>query len=128
MDSSNLQETLDKIDSAILAYEKDLEAGVKLKRLLANPDFQDLILDGYFNTESKKLFDILTDPSGASCYSSEQIHLMLSGISHFKGYIGTDAFEGTIQQDARRAPDAIATERAYRLEVTREYNSIGESK
>ena len=117
-EQSNLKETLDSIDAKIIEFDKAIEDGEKLKRLMKNQDFVDIILDGYIDTEARKLFSILVDPSGASPYSDDKIQLMLAGLSHFKGYIGTAKYDGTIAIDAKRAPGDKFREEIYRKEVT----------
>jgi len=118
MVETNLNETLKAIDAVIAERREAIKLGEALNRLMKNQDFIDVILEGYINKEAKKLFAILTDPSGKSPYSAEKIHLMLEAISHFKGYVGTDDFEGTIMMEARRAPQDIAREEDYRKQVT----------
>lgn len=118
MDSSNLQETLEKVDQAIAQWQADIEKGKALARLKKTPDFQLVFMEGYIDTEAKKLFEILTDPTGASCYSPEQIHLRLEAISHFKSYVGTEKHTGTVETDALYAPNLIDKEREYRKQVT----------
>ena len=125
-DSSILQDTLEAIDSAIAIRKADIELGQALIRLKNNSDFKTVILDGYVETEAQELFNILTDPSGASPYSAERIKLKLEAISHFKGYIGTDDFKGTIEVNAEQAPQAIAREEEYRREVTASCAGSGE--
>jgi len=121
MDTSNLKETLNAIDASIEGYRKAEEQGKKLKRLMKNPDFISVILEGYIDTEAKKLFKILTDPSGASPYSPEAIQLKLEAISHFKSVVGTDDYKGTIEIEAEQAPLDILREETYRKEVTAEF-------
>ena len=118
MEASNLKVTLESIDASIAKSKAAIERGKKLERLKQNPDFIDVILDGYIEVEAKKLFTILTNPTGASPYTNEEIHLKLEAISHFKGYVGTDGYEGTVEIDAKRAPDEIFREESYRNEVT----------
>ena len=119
--AANLKDTLKAIDSKLEEYKTDIENGEKLKRLIANSDFQDLILDGYCESEAKKLFQILTDPTGASPYSNEDIHFRLGYISNFKGYVGTSNHAGTIENKAIMAPDLIIKETNYRKEVTADF-------
>ena len=126
MDSSNLTEALKAIDAVIARQRTAIERGEALERLKNNVDFQTIILDGYIETEAEKLFAILTDPSGASPYTAEQIHLKLEAISHFKGFIGTDDFKGTIEIEAENAPGIIMLEENYRKEVTANYAEDGE--
>jgi hypothetical protein len=119
-----LRETLKATDSAIAKKEADIKRGEALERLKQNPDYQLIIEQGYIESESKKLFDTLTDPSGASVYTAEQIHLKLEAISHFKSYVGTDDYIGEIKAAADAAPEAIERERLYRQEVTAEYSLL----
>ena len=120
MDTSTLNETLRAIDAVIADKRQAIERGKMLTRLKNNPDFVELFLNGYIEDEAKKLFAILTDPTGASPYSAEKIHLMLEAISHFKGYVGTDDYKGTIMIEAEQAPLDIAREEDYRKQVTAE--------
>jgi hypothetical protein len=63
----------------------------------------------------------LTDPSGITPYTAEETQLKLAAISHFKGYVGTDSFIGTVMRDAQDAPSRILSEEKYRNEVTEEF-------
>ena len=118
MDSSNLQTTLNSIEAFTADRELAIERGKMLERLKLNPDFQSLFLEVYIETEARKLFNILTDPTGASPYTDEQIHLMLAAISYFKGFVGTPDFRGTIEVDAELAVSEIEREQDYRKELT----------
>ena len=118
MDTSNLKETLDKIDEVILRKKEAINRGEKLKRLMANSDFNYVILEGYKNVEAERLFKILTDPTGSSPISPEAVQMKLASISDFKGYVGTDDYLGTVMIEAMQAPDEILREEAYRKEVT----------
>jgi len=126
MDTSNLTVTLTSIDNAIENKKKAIELGEKLKRLLKDSDFKDVILGYCLEDSAKDLFNILTDPSGASPYSAELIHLKLEAISHLKGVLGTEGNPGTIMTEALQAPFDIAREEEYRKEVTADYSRDGE--
>ena len=126
MGSPNLQETLADISSAITKWEVEVEKGKALARMKQTKDYKLVFAEGYINTEAKKLFEILTDPSGASCYSPEQIHLRLEAISHFKGYVGTKDFPGTVEEDAKYALESIQSEQDYRIEVTADNAEVEE--
>ncbi len=121
MDSSNLQETLSDISNVIAQWEAEIKVGEALARMKQTDDYQLVFEQGYIGTEAKKLFDILTDPSGASCYTAEQIHLKLEAVSHFKGYVGTEVFPGTVESDARYAAESIQREQDHRATITAEY-------
>ena len=118
---SNLAETLEAIDYSIGKFNEDIKRGKDLESLMNDPRFKSVILDGYFEKEAKRLFQILTDPTGASPDTTEEIQLKLAAISHFKSYVGTDNFAGTIKIDADRAPSLIIKEMNYRNEVTATY-------
>ena len=119
-DKSILNDTLKAIQSAVAEREADIERGKKLKRLKSDPDFQDVILNGYLAEEASKLFKILTDPTGASPYSNETIMRKLASISDLKQFIGTEEFQGTVEINAEQAPQAIESELDYRKELTAE--------
>ncbi len=111
---STLQETLAAIDASIAASKLDITKGVALKRLKANPDFQLIVIEGLINSEAKFLFNILTDPSGVSPLSTEELHLRLEALSYLKGQIGTPDFKGVIEMDAEYAPGSIEIEQDNR--------------
>jgi len=118
MEQSTLNETLEAIDAVIAKKKAAIKRGERLARLMKNEDFIDVILDGYIETEARKLFTILTNPSGESPYSPEEIQLKLEAISHFKGYVGTEDYLGTVMMEAKKAPLEIAREEDYRKQVT----------
>jgi len=121
MDTSNLKETLKAIDAAIAKSNAAIERGTKLGKLMKNPDFIDVILNGYFDEEARRLFKILTDPTGASTYTTEEIQLKLGSISDFKSYVGTADFVGTITIEAERALGEIQMNEELRREITADY-------
>lgn len=116
--TSELNITLKRIDDYIETQEQAIKRDEKLKRLMQNEDFIDVILEGYFEVEAKKLFKILTDPTGASEYTEDKIRRKLDSISDFKEYVGTDDFKGTIEIEALMAPGRIAKETDERVNVT----------
>ena len=112
--SSNLKETLQRIDTVISEKRSAIETGKKLEALMATQNFIDVILEGFIETEAKKLFDVMVDPTGASPYSNEEIQLMLAGISTFKRYLAN------VKLEAENAPLDIQIEEDYRTQVTSE--------
>ena len=112
--SSNLKDTLDRIDTLISDKQSAITKGAQLEVLMKTPGFIDVILDGFMNDEAKRLFDIMVDPTGASPYSNEEIQLKLAGISTFKKYLAD------VKKAAERAPLDILREEDYRKEVTAE--------
>lgn len=124
--TSNLKDTLKRIDEYIGTQREAITKGEALERLMKNPDFKLVILDGYFEAETKKLFNLLVDPTGASPYTNDQINLKLAGISDFKGYVGTDDYVGTVATEAFNAPSNIDREEDERKRVTAEFSANGE--
>jgi len=122
MDESHiLKETLENIDKYIESQKEAIELGKDLEFLMNTKQFKNVVLNGYIDTEAKKLFEILIDPSGASPYTDEVIQLKLAAISDFKGYIGTEDYPGTIKINAKNAPYNIDREEQERTRVTAEY-------
>jgi len=124
--TSILTETLKSIEDSIAGYEDAIKRGTALDRLMSNPDFQLVILDGYIEAEAERLFTILTDPSGATPYTPEKIQLKLASISDFKGYVGTKDYPGTIKREADKAPGLIFNENEYRKQFTAEHAQANE--
>jgi hypothetical protein len=120
-ESTILRDTLAGIDAAIEKYKRDIKRGEDLKILMENEQFKSVILDGYIEEESRRLFRILTDPTGAMPFTEDQLQLKLAAISTFKGYVGTKDHKGTILELAENATLMIAREEDYRREVTAEY-------
>ena len=110
--TSNLSVTLERIDEAIDTFKESAAEGEMLKRLRSNPDFVHLFINKYIDTEAKKLFNILIDPSGASPYSEDELRRKLDAVGSFKGYLSD------IKIAAIAAPAFIMREEQYRKEVT----------
>jgi hypothetical protein len=118
MDESQLlSENLQAIESYIGEQRKLIEKGKALDRLMANPDFQLVVLNGYIEAEATKLFSMLTDPNGAKV-DRDELLLQLECINHFKGYVGTADYAGTVKQEAEMAPGNIHREEIERMEIT----------
>ena len=122
----NLNETLKAIDDYIAEQNKLIKLGEDLKGLMADKRFQRVILDGYFETESKKLFDILTNPYSQSAIDADEVQVILAGINHFKRFVGTPDNKGTVMIEAEQAPLNIAREEDERARITAEYSRSGE--
>ena len=118
--SNTLKETLARIDNYIAEQKLNLERGQMLEDLMKNPMFQEVIIDGYINVRTQELFDILTNPNGASPYSREEILRRLDAINDFKGYVGTEITLGTVRLKAQQAPDNIQRELVERASQTAE--------
>ena len=124
--TSNLKETLEATDKYIAEQQELIERGKKLELLKQDPNFIDVIMNGYFNVEANKLFKILTNPSGLSSYSDDELRSKLNSIRDFKEYVGTADKAGTVEIEARNAPHNIHREEQDRLDMTARYAVDGE--
>ena len=124
MSDDNLQETLAKTEEVIAEKEEAVSLGEALERLKENPDYKKVIIDHMIEAKSEELFKILTDPSGASPYSEEQIKLQLAVISYIKRQLGTDTYQAEILSSASSAKAQIDINRAFRKEITAEYSQL----
>lgn len=121
MDASNLQETLKAIEQAIAIREADKKRGEALRLLKLDPNFQEIIVKGYIESESEMLCNILTDPEYLGPYSKEEVLLKLDAINDIKRYIGYGKCEGTIATLAKDADNYIAAENEFRKDITAEF-------
>ena len=122
MDESQiLKETLKSIDDYIDDQKLLIKKGEALQRLKNNPDFQLVIMDGYFDAEAEMLFSLLTNPISGKPIDRELILNQLDGIKHFKGYVGTKDHPGTLEQAASMAPDNIHRESLARMKITADH-------
>jgi len=90
--------------------ESIVEMNKKLSRLKLNPDFQDVIVDGYIGTLSKQLFLDLTRPLIISGIPHDEVYAKLDAIRHLKYELGLDedtGIIGVIEHNSIRAQDRI---------------------
>jgi len=122
----NLSETLKAIEVYIAKQQELIKRGEDLKGLMADERFKRVILDGYFETESKKLFETLTNPFSSNTMEIEDAKVVLAGINNFKRFVGTPEYKGTVMIEAEQAPLNIAREEDERSKITAEYGRSGE--
>ena len=116
--SSNFKQELAAVDERIADLENQIELHKALERLHENEDFQKVVLDGYFEKESERIFGMLVTPSNLKRDQIENLMDMMSAIRNFKGYFKTTII------NASMAPEAIEEEREYRKEITRNESII----
>lgn len=119
--SSNLTKTLESIDNAIEVQKQNIERGEMLKRLKANPDFKELILDWFLNDSAKQLFELMISPDSSERLDEDAVRKTMSGITAFREAFGYGDYQGTIEAAALAAPFRIEQEQDFRKEVTAEY-------
>lgn len=110
--TSNFKEELAQIDDRIKDFEKQIELHSALERLHENEDFKKVVLDGYLDKESQRIFELLTIPTNLKRDQLDNLMDMLTSIRNFKGYFKK------IIIDATMAPEQMDEERAFRKEFT----------
>ena len=115
--NDTFKQTLKDIDDRIEYLNGQIELGKSLERLHENEDFKLVILEAYFETESKRLFELLIEPTTLTREQLDNVMDMTSALRNFK------KFFKTVLINAHMAPDQIAEEEEYRKEVTAE-NSV----
>ena len=113
--TSNLTMKLEEIDQRIEYLKKNIEKKQQLERLHENEDFKSFFLEGYFEEEGKRLFEVLVEPNSLKRDVIENIQDKLSSIRNIK------QFFGVAKTNADMAPSQIEEEEAYRKEVTKYY-------
>ena len=112
------KEELASIDARIAETKATIKLAEDLEALHEIPQFQDVILNGYLEVESKRIFGVLTDSThNLKRDVMENLMDKLTSIRTVKQYFGTTMMNG------EAARDSLAEEEAYRLEVTKR-NSI----
>lgn len=118
----NLKKELAAIDERIEILKVNIKLGESVEALHENPQFKDVILDGYLDKEADRIFGLLVDPTHQLKRDSmENLIDKLSAIRNLKQFFGTVLINATM------APEEIAGEEEYRKELTAR-NSITGSK
>ncbi len=110
--SSTFKEELEAVDKRIEELKEQIEIRQALERLHENEDFKKVILEGYFDKEAKRIFDMLITPTSLKRDQTENLMDMMSSIRYFKGYFKT------LLINAAMAPEELESEMLYRQEIT----------
>lgn len=121
--NSNLTVELHAIDTAIEREEDKIKRGEALERLMNNEDFKAVILDGYLDAESKRVFELLTQVPVPRHEMLQGFSERLDAIRYIKEYIGTSTYPGMVRREAESAPSIIAEQEDYRKEITAYYQN-----
>jgi hypothetical protein len=117
-ETSNVKKKLAEIDERIIKLQEEKELGEALERLHENEDFIKVILHGYFETEAKRIFELLTIPTKLKRDQLENLMDKMTAIRNYKQYFQT------VLINAQMAPDQIQDEENYRKELTAEESII----
>jgi len=120
-ETSTFKEELAAIDERIDELKKQIEMHKALERLHENEDFKMVVMDGYFEKESKRIYDMLTIPSNLKREQLDNLMDMMTSIRNFKGYFKT------LILNAAMAPEELESEYEYRKQITAD-NSIEEKE
>ena len=119
----NLTEELNNIDIYIAEQNKCIDAGKQLEALKASEGFQNVIINGYIEKESARLFEELMSIGDID---SEDILKRIDSIKHFKEYIGTSTRKGKVEMLAVAAPGNIEANRLVRVELSSNQHTLEE--
>ncbi len=103
-----------QVELSIEANKKLIQLSNALERLLYNPDFNKVVMDGYFTDEAVRLVHQKAEPHAQNELIQKRILLQLDAIGLFKQYLNT------LQESADMAHKFLASEEATRDELTRE--------
>lgn len=94
--------TVQEIELSIEQAKEFVERGKALERLRANPDFQAIVLKGYFENEAIRLVHLKSDPNVQGAEQQAAINKDIDAIGAFQWYLRVT------QMQAQQAAVAIA--------------------
>lgn len=98
---------IEALNLEINSFKRIASRYTALERLLQNKDFQDVILDGFVNETSNKIFNQLILPVKVRTIDKETCDSTLNAIAMINKYIGVGEFKGDLYYDALTANDRI---------------------
>ncbi len=113
-----LKTELADIDSRIATLKRNERIGTAVEALHNNPDFQLVILEGYFDEEAERIFGVLTDPNEYKRDMLQNMNDKLGSIRDLKKFFGVKLRNGDM------APAEIAEEETFREETTKKYSFV----
>jgi len=75
------------IEISIEIAQKAVDKAEAIVRLLNNPDFKLVVVEGYFEKEPARLVGLLTDPEMSDPESQKNLHNDMLGISSFRNHL-----------------------------------------
>lgn len=110
--NDEFKKELAEIDERIENLKKSIQRKEYLEELHEDHRFIEIIVDGYFEREAERIFQILTTPNPLSREKMENLMDKLTAIRNMKEYFRTLILEGQM------APDQITEEEEFRKEIT----------
>lgn len=114
-DSSNLTEELTDVDNYIKEQNDLIQTGKYLEELQSSKAFQNVIVQGYVEAETKKLFNLLLTSNDAD---RDLILKKIDAIKYFKEYVES------VETLAIAAPSNIKETQLVRDELIHNQNTI----
>lgn len=114
---TNLVSEIEEIDNDISEKQKIANRYRSLERLMSNPDFIDVILNGYLKENAEKVFVQLTLPSSYRTISKDECEEVLSAVRSLNKYIGVDNFVGDLYYDGTKAIEDIKSLNEYKKQI-----------
>lgn len=108
------EQQLAALDRQIASAKETLETGKALARLLTNPDFKKVVIEGYLKDEAIRLVHLRGDPQLQDSLQQAGILRDIDGVGSFKTFLDVAAFKG---RDAERF---IADAEAQKQEIEEE--------
>lgn len=114
MMNSEAEQQLHEIEVSIEQAKQHVAVKDALGRLSANPDFNKIVLEGYFKDEAVRLVQLRADPNFASEEDQAAVLRSIDAIGQFRLYCNT------INQMGQMAENAIASDEATREQILAE--------
>jgi hypothetical protein len=84
---SEQQQQIEHVELSIQEAKDSIEKKQALIRLQNNPDFQSLILEGYFQKEAARCVAALADPSLQDATQQKLLTNMITAVGYFRQYL-----------------------------------------
>jgi hypothetical protein len=101
---------LQRIDEAIKHNQRLIEKVETLHRLMENPDFQDIILQGYFRDEAYNLVMQKAEPASRTPERQEDIIMSIEAISRLNEYFRAIELMGNTAKQSIEAHEDLREE------------------
>ena len=108
------QNELQQVELSIEQAKANIERMNKLEKLKNNPEFEELVLKGYFEQEASRLVLLKADHNVQGDTEQKQIEKMIDAIGYLRQYFNT------IYQFGAMAQNALEQHEATREEILQE--------
>ena len=113
----NIDEQIAQIDASIEEQNVRVARGEALVKLMKNPEFQSVMIDGYLNEEANRVFNLLTSPRVSKPEEVQSYLSQLDTIKNIGRYLGDGDYPGTIAILAANAKKEIDSLNAMKQEL-----------